>query len=89
MNDERRPVDAVASQYLCSRSSVGGGDRLLTAAELGDYLGLSASTVLDRWQAGDLPGFKLFGRTGPVRFRASEIEAWLEGCRVETKALAA
>jgi excisionase family DNA binding protein len=62
-------------------------ETLLTAAELAEYLGLSASTVLDRWQAGDLPGFKLWGRTGPVRFRASEIEAWLEDCRVEAKAL--
>ena len=60
--------------------------RLLTAAELGEYLGLSASTILDRWQAGDLPGYKLFGRTGPVRFRASEIEAFLAEWRVEARA---
>ena len=56
-------------------------DRLLTAAELADYLGLSAATVLDRWQAGDLPGFKLWGDRGPVRFRAGEVDEWLEGCR--------
>lgn len=58
------------------------GDRLLTAAELGELLGLSSSTVLDRFQAGDLPGFRLFGRKGgPVRFRLAEIEAALEGWR--------
>ncbi|HEU6445318.1 MAG TPA: helix-turn-helix domain-containing protein [Gaiellaceae bacterium] len=62
------------------------GDRLLTAAELGHYLGLSASTVLDRWQAGHLPGFKLFGRTGPVRFRLSEIEATLADWHVGVRA---
>jgi excisionase family DNA binding protein len=57
-------------------------DRLITAAELADYLGLSASTILDRWEAGDLPGFRLFGRKGgPVRFRLSEIEAILESWR--------
>jgi excisionase family DNA binding protein len=56
---------------------------LLTAAELGELLSLSPSTVLDRWQAGDLPGYRLFGCKGrPVRFRLSEIEAALESWHV-------
>ena len=58
-------------------------DRLLTAAELGEMLGLSAGTILDRFQAGDLPGYRLFGRKGgPVRFRLSEVEHALDGWRV-------
>jgi predicted DNA-binding transcriptional regulator AlpA len=58
-------------------------ERLLTARELGEHLGLSASTVLDRFERGDLPGFRLFGRKGgPVRFRLAEIEAQLDGWRV-------
>jgi predicted DNA-binding transcriptional regulator AlpA len=57
-------------------------ERLLTARELGELLGLSTSTILDRWEGGDLPGYRLFGRKGgPVRFRASEIEATLAGWR--------
>jgi predicted DNA-binding transcriptional regulator AlpA len=61
-------------------------DRLLTARELGEYLGLSAATVLDRFERGDLPGFRLFGRKGgPVRFRLSEIEAQLDGWAVRKK----
>ncbi|HST26574.1 MAG TPA: helix-turn-helix domain-containing protein [Gaiellaceae bacterium] len=52
---------------------------LLTARELADVLNLSASTVLDWFEAGRLPGFKL-GRA--VRFRESEILAWLEARRV-------
>jgi len=57
-------------------------ERLLTAAELGELLGLSPATVLDRWERGDLPGFRLFGRKGgPVRFRLSEVEAILETWR--------
>ena len=60
-------------------------ERLLTAAALGEMLGLSPSSVLDRWQAGDLPGYRLFGRKGgPVRFRLSEIEAALESWHVNT-----
>ena len=53
-------------------------DRLVTARELADYLGLSPSTILDMWERGQLPGFKI-GRA--VRFRPSEVEVWLEGCR--------
>jgi excisionase family DNA binding protein len=57
-------------------------DRLLTAAEVAEMLGLSADTILDRWQADELPGFRIFGgKRGPVRFRQSEIEALLETWR--------
>ena len=54
-------------------------ERLLTARELADVLGFTAGAVLDQFERGDLPGFKL--PNGAVRFRASEIEAWLDGCR--------
>jgi predicted DNA-binding transcriptional regulator AlpA len=39
-------------------------ERLLTARELGELLGLSTSTVLDRFERGDLAGFRLFGKKG-------------------------
>jgi excisionase family DNA binding protein len=45
---------------------------LLTAAELADYLGLKAGTVLDKWERGELPGYK-FGRA--VRFDLDEVLA--------------
>jgi len=58
-------------------------ERLLTARELAEILGCSPSTVLDKFEAGELPGFSLWGkRGGPVRFRLSEIEAEIEGWRV-------
>jgi excisionase family DNA binding protein len=47
-------------------------ERLLTARELADYLGLAAGTVLDKWERGELPGFK-FGRA--VRFDLAEVLA--------------
>jgi excisionase family DNA binding protein len=54
-------------------------ERLLTAAELADTLGLAAATVLDWFEAERLPGFKV-GRA--VRFRESEVLDWLErDCR--------
>jgi excisionase family DNA binding protein len=52
---------------------------LVTARALADYLGVSADTVLDWAEASKIPHFKLNGRA--VRFRPSEVEAWLEGCR--------
>jgi excisionase family DNA binding protein len=59
------------------------GEGLLTARELADLLGLSPATVLDRFERGDLPGYRLFGRKGgPVRFRLSEIELQLDGWHV-------
>lgn len=57
-------------------------ERLLRAREVGEMLGVSVDWVLDRWQEGDLPGFKLGpSPQSPVRFRLSEVEAWLEGHR--------
>jgi predicted DNA-binding transcriptional regulator AlpA len=74
----------VRGPHRQSEALVMTGDRLLTAAELGDLLGLSASTVLDRFERGDLPGYRLFGRKGgPVRFRLCEIEDALASWRVE------
>jgi hypothetical protein len=37
-------------------------DRLVTAAELADRLGLATGTVLDRFEAGRLPGLQPNGR---------------------------
>jgi excisionase family DNA binding protein len=56
------------------RGEAGGvRERLLTARKLAVYLGVSPGTVLDWFEAGRLPGFRLGGRKGgPVRFRLSE-----------------
>ena len=51
-------------------------ERLVTASELGELLGFSSSTILDWFEAGTLPGFKVGGHA--VRFRESEVLAWLE-----------
>jgi excisionase family DNA binding protein len=48
---------------------------LLSAGEVADLLGFSAATIVDWAEAGKLPAFKLGGR---LRFRESEVDAWLE-----------
>ena len=50
-------------------------DRLLTARDVADRLGLSTETVLSWVRRGDLPAFRL-GRA--IRFREDELDAWLE-----------
>lgn len=45
-------------------------ERLLTSRELGELLGFSTAWVQDRFEAGDLPGFRISGR---LRFRMSEV----------------
>lgn len=50
-------------------------DRLLTTREVAAFLGLSPETVLRRYRAGELPGMRLASNV--LRFRESELEAWL------------
>lgn len=56
-----------------------GGERLLTTRDVAELLGLSPDAVLRRWRAGELPGFRLSSKV--LRFRESEVLAWLEGHR--------
>ena len=55
-------------------------ERLLTTRQVADLLALSPEAVLRRWRAGELPGYRL--GTNVLRFRESEVEAWLEAQRV-------
>jgi excisionase family DNA binding protein len=51
-------------------------DRLLTAREIAERVGVSSETVL-RWvRRGEIPAIKLPG--GAIRFSAGEFEAWLK-----------
>lgn len=54
-------------------------DHLLTAREVAALLHLSTPSVLRRWRAGELPGFRLSSNV--LRFRGSEIDAYLEAHR--------
>jgi excisionase family DNA binding protein len=50
-------------------------ERLLTSRELAAVLGFSTATIVDWAEAGKVPVFKVGGR---LRFRESEVLAWLE-----------
>lgn len=59
---------------------------LLTTRQVADRLGLSPETVLRRWRAGELPGFRLGSNV--LRFDPAEVDRWLEGQRGPTCAIA-
>jgi len=50
-------------------------DRLLTARQVADMLGVSAETVLRWTRRGELPAIRLPG--GAIRFRESALDGWL------------
>lgn len=50
--------------------------RLLTAREVADQLGVSAATVLRWTRRGVLVGFRL--PSGAMRYREDELDGWLE-----------
>ena len=50
-------------------------EQLVTARQLAELLGFSSATIVDWAEADKLPAFKIGGR---LRFRESEVLAWLE-----------
>jgi len=54
-------------------------ERLLTTREVAAFLGLSPETVLRRWRAGEIPGYRL--GTNVLRFDERDVLAWLEAHR--------
>jgi excisionase family DNA binding protein len=66
-----------------SETQTAAAERLITAQGLGELFRLSTDTVLDWFEDGKLPGYRLGGKKGgSVRFRLSEIAHLLEGWRV-------
>lgn len=49
---------------------------LLTTREVADWLGVAPETVLRRWRAGELPGYRL--ASNALRFDPLEVADWLE-----------
>jgi excisionase family DNA binding protein len=49
---------------------------LLTTRQVAELLGLSPATVLRRWRAGELPGYRIASNV--LRFNEAEVVAWLE-----------
>lgn len=61
-------------------------DRLLTAAQAAEYLGYTEGTVRNKAAAGELPTIKL---GTALRFRLSELDAWIAAQDAAAKGRAA
>lgn len=48
---------------------------MMTTREVAERLGISKATVLRRWRAGEIPGYRLASNV--LRFDRAEIEQWL------------
>lgn len=60
--------------------------RWLSVKEAGEALGLSRSIVYQLAASGKLAHYKVGPNSGRTRFRQQDIDAYLEGCRVEPPA---
>jgi len=54
----------------------------MTASEIAERVGFSADWVLDRFEAGDVPGYRFGRKGGPVRFLWKDWEVFLRSRRV-------
>jgi excisionase family DNA binding protein len=61
------------------------GEPLLTAAEVAERLGFSAAWVLDRFEAGDLPGIRFGEKGGRVRFDPADVNDFLDQRRTGSR----
>jgi excisionase family DNA binding protein len=59
-------------------------DRLLTTREVADLVGLSPETILRRWRAGELRGYRVSGTC--LRFPPAAVDEWLAGCTLRSPA---
>lgn len=74
-----RPVAAVLEANATGETGV---SVVMTASEVAERIGFSPDWVLDRFEAGDVPGYRFGRKGGPVRFRWADWEQFLRRCRV-------
>lgn len=54
-------------------------DPLLRADQVAEYLGIAVKTLYNMRLRGEgPPAFKLGGTAAPIRYRKSDVDAWLE-----------
>lgn len=60
-------------------------EQMLTASQLAEVLGFQPGTIVDWFERGELPGYRIGGR---LRFRESEVVEWLEQRRQGVRTVA-
>jgi excisionase family DNA binding protein len=75
MNDEAARQGRPATLQHLTAHSVAPRSALLTTREVAERLSMSPATVLRRWRAGELPGYRLASNV--LRFDERELEEFL------------
>lgn len=57
--------------------------RLLTVAQVADWLSVSASLVYQIVESGKLPVYRIGNGRGAIRFRPEDVETYVDSCRTE------
>jgi len=57
--------------------------RLLTVADVADWLSVSASLVYQLVESGKLPVYRIGNGRGAIRFRPEDVDSYLNSCRSE------
>jgi hypothetical protein len=78
-----RPIAGVLEADATDETGV---SVVMTASEVAERIGFSPDWVLDRFEAGDVPGYRFGRKGGPVRFRWADWELFLRRCRVAPSA---
>ncbi|MGH3063260.1 MAG: hypothetical protein ACRDMK_02880 [Gaiellaceae bacterium] len=76
------PPDRPVAAVLDADATDAGVSVVMTASEVAERIGFSPDWVLDRFEAGDVPGYRFGRKGGPVRFRWADWELFLRRCRV-------
>jgi hypothetical protein len=76
------PPDRPVAAALDADATDAGVSVVMTASEVAERIGFSPDWVLDRFEAGDVPGYRFGRKGGPVRFRWADWELFLRRCRV-------
>jgi hypothetical protein len=74
-----RPVAGVLEADATDETGV---SVVMTASQVAERIGFSPDWVLDRFEAGDVPGYRFGRKGGPVRFSWADWELFLRRCRV-------
>lgn len=73
--DERQSPRTRGQDSRTARHGLGGSNRLLTVADVADWLGVPTKTIYARWREWGLRAYKI-GRH--LRFRERHLHEWLE-----------
>jgi excisionase family DNA binding protein len=66
---------AVPQRRAAPHGTLGGSNRLLSARQVADLLGVPESTVRLRWRAWNLPAYKI-GKH--LRWKERDVHAWID-----------